>query len=344
MRHGNISIFVPHSGCPNQCSFCNQKTITGCQSPPSSKEISDMIETALGSPYARVAQMEIAFFGGSFTAIPQKQMIALLEAVQPYVQLGKVKGIRISTRPDCIDTEVLRLLQHYGVTAVELGAQSMDDRVLCMNKRGHTAEHVVQASRQIKAAGLELGLQMMTGLYGSTDASDLATAQALLALRPDTVRIYPTVVLDGTRLAELVAGGQYLPPDTQQAVALCARLLPLFLKAGIRVIRLGLHSSREVEQSFVAGAYHPAFRELVENQIFLHNAQNALLVQPKGPVTLFVPKGCTSKMTGQKKRNLRLLAEMGYLVKVAEDSRLSIEEMEVRVQTGSAHRQLCRKE
>lgn len=331
MKHGNISIFVPHSGCPNQCSFCNQKTITGHSGVPDAGQVREVVDTALASAYGRTAELEIAFFGGSFTAIPEADMRRLLEAAAPYVKDGSVKGIRVSTRPDCVGTAVLTALKEYGVTAVELGAQSMDDTVLACNGRGHTAGDVALAARRIHKFGFSLGLQMMTGLYGSTQAIDLQTARRIIALKPDTVRIYPTVVLEGTQLAERMRRGEFIPQGTEAAAALCAQLLPLFEAADIPVIRLGLHSSKELDGQYLGGAYHPALRELVENRLYLNNAMGLLAGRPKGAVMLYVAPGCISKMTGQKKRNLILLAQRGYPAKVAEDSGLSIHGRALRI-------------
>ena len=180
MKKGNISIFVPHNGCPQQCSFCNQKTITGQAYQPTAKDVDEAVQKALRK---KGYEFEIAFFGGSFTAIDRAYMTELLDAAEPYVKSGAVKGIRISTRPDYIDDEILTLLKAKGVTAIELGAQSMDDEVLSANMRGHTAEDVVNASTLIKSYGFELGLQMMTGLYLDTDEKDIETARKIIELK-----------------------------------------------------------------------------------------------------------------------------------------------------------------
>lgn len=333
-KHGNISIFVPHLGCPNHCSFCNQHTITGQQQATTPDAVRKAVERALSGSYASHAKMEIAFFGGSFTAIPKRQMRDLLEAAFPYVKEGLVQGIRISTRPDCVGEETLECLRTYGVTTIELGAQSMEDEVLTANERGHTALDVEQASQRIQSYGFSLGLQMMTGLYGSTPASDWRTARRLIALKPAAVRIYPTVVLKGTALAQKVADGLYKPPSLEESVSFCAQLLPLFEDAGIPVIRLGLHSSREIEENYVCGAYHPAFRELVESHLLLKQVETRLDGWPKGTVTVVVPAGCTSKMIGQKKKNIALLASLGYQVTVKEDSSLSIKDGTIRLLPG----------
>lgn len=247
MRKGNISIFVPHIGCPCRCTFCDQRTISGQTAPPTPADVRAACEKAFekdGFSY------EIAFFGGSFTAIDPAYMQSLLAAAAPYVQAGKATGIRVSTRPDCVDDAVLALLKSYGVTAVELGCQSMDDRVLTRCRRGHTAADSIAAAQCVHRAGLELGVQMMTGLPGDTDDTALETAGQLIALRPATVRIYPTVVLAGTELERQYRSGDYVPQTVEQAVDLCSRLVPLFTAAGVRIIRLGLHSSPEVKEKW----------------------------------------------------------------------------------------------
>ena len=195
MRKTNISIFVPHIGCPQKCSFCNQNTITGQAKPATAEDVVKAVETAIDNNKDGKFKYEIAFFGGSFTAVDRDYMISLLEAAQPYLKSGDVDGIRISTRPDFIDKDVLSILSKYGVTAIELGAQSMNDKVLKANLRGHTSEDVKNACALIKKSGFELGLQMMTDLYTSTRGIDFATAREFAKLKPKTVRIYPTVVL-----------------------------------------------------------------------------------------------------------------------------------------------------
>lgn len=205
MRKTNISVFVPHIGCPQKCSFCNQHAITGYTKAPTAADVHEAVCKALANTEARGGyyQYEIAFFGGSFTAIERKYMIELLEAAHYYVKNKKVTGIRISTRPDAIDKETLDLLKKYGVTSIELGAQSMNDAVLEANFRGHDAQCVRNASHLIKSAGFELGLQMMTGLYKSTKDRDIETAKEFVKIKPKTVRIYPTVVLKNTYLGKL---------------------------------------------------------------------------------------------------------------------------------------------
>lgn len=322
MKKGNISIFVPHNGCPQQCSFCNQKTITGQAYQPEPDDVIKAVETALKR---RDYEYEIAFFGGSFTAIDREYMHSLLNAAYPYVRDGRVKGIRISTRPDCIDSDTLQLLKDKGVTAIELGAQSMNDEVLSANLRGHTAADVVNASKLIKEYGFELGLQMMTGLYLDTDERAVETAKKIIELKPATVRIYPTVVLKGTMLERLYDEKIYLPPSVDDAAALCTKLIPLFEKAQIRIIRLGLHSSEDIKKNMVAGAFHPAFGEIVQSRFML----NKVLAYPPGGYEIFVNPKSVSKLKGNQKRNVYFLMEMGYNIKFTVTDKVKADEIKV---------------
>lgn len=322
MKHINVALFVPHKGCPHMCSFCNQKTISGTSGELTASDIDEAVRIATSKEYDKT-NSEIAFFGGSFTAIDREYMTYLLESAYPYVEKGLFKGIRCSTRPDAIDDEVLTILKKYGVTAIELGAQSMDDEVLSMNDRGHAAEDVVKASEKIKKHGFELGLQMMTGLYGSTRDKDIETAEKLIALKPETVRIYPTVVLENTRLARLYRSGEYTPETTEEAVVNCSVILDMFNNAGIKVIRLGLHSGGNVEEGFVAGAFHPAFRELCESRIYFEKLKKYIEEEKiKGKITIYVCPSEISKMTGQKKGNILLLEQMGVYAGVRGDGSL----------------------
>lgn len=291
------------------CSFCNQHIISGKEKTATPADVRDAVKEALAHG---CENGQLAFFGGSFTAIDRAYMTELLEAAKPFVDDGSISGIRISTRPDAIDGEVLELLKRYGVEAIELGAQSMDDRVLLDNRRGHTSDDVRNASKLIKAYGFELGLQMMTGLYGDTDEGAIYTARELATLSPDTVRIYPTVILEGTELAELYRTGKYKPQTLDEAVSLCAKLLLFFEEQGIRVIRTGLHSGGNVEEGYIAGAYHPAFRELCESEIYLSKVEAVLGSKPQGKYKIFVSSKEISKMTGQKRKNVIKLKDTGY--------------------------------
>lgn len=331
MKHSNISVFIPHIGCPHMCSFCDQRTISGAQHAPTGDEVREICHRALGE-VREPENTEIAFFGGSFTAIPRDYMLELLEAAQEFLGEGRFRGIRCSTRPDCIDREVLELLKKYGVTAIELGAQSMSDEVLEANERGHTADDVAKACGLIREYGFELGLQMMTGLYKSSPADDTDTAVKIAALRPDTVRIYPVVVLKGTKLAELFYKGEYRPAPFDDMVELCAEIMSLFTEKGIRVIKCGLHASEFVEQDMAAGYYHPAFRELCEAALYRRNMLRILTTELpcKGSAVLAVNSRCISKAVGQKKSNIEYFRKRGYDVSIVGDDSVPVYECKLR--------------
>lgn len=318
MKRTNISVFIPHIGCPHRCSFCDQRSISGAAHAPSAEEVRELLDEQAPHLIERNMQAEIAFFGGSFTAVPRDYMISLLEcaagAVRKYPEA--YCGIRCSTRPDCIDEEIIAILKSYGMTAVELGAQSMSDEVLQANERGHSAEDVRRASRLIRQGGISLGLQMMTGLYRDTEESVRLTCREFIALKPDTVRIYPTVILKHTRLGKLYESGEYHSFGFEQTVDLCAELLRDFESAGIRVIRMGLHASEEVEREMLGGVYHPAFREIVESRLFLNDMKRQLLPLEKGNYMIYTDRRNISKAVGQKRGNIAALRELGYAVEI----------------------------
>jgi histone acetyltransferase (RNA polymerase elongator complex component) len=314
MRHANVALFVPNNGCPHACSFCNQKSITGKAVQPTPADVVSAAETALAHLGSAAKSAEIAFFGGSFTALERNYMISLLEAAAHFIRNGSFLGIRLSTRPDAIDPEILSILRDYGVTTIELGAQSMDDRVLKLNERGHTAEQVRTAAALIHSYGFSLGLQMMTGLYGDTLSGARKTAEQFAALHPDCVRIYPTIVIKGTRLGELFLQGKYTPPGLDETVTLCADLLDFFESRNIPVIRLGLHASPELERDRLAGPWHPAFRQLCESRRMLTKMIHVLTANEvaKGNIIVRVHPASASVAVGQKKSNLKTLSELGY--------------------------------
>lgn len=333
MKHGNIALFVPHNGCPNQCTFCNQRSITGKQYQPLPSDVDYAVKKAVtaNEKYCLQYEYEIAFFGGSFTAIDRSYMVSLLESAYKYVQNQTVRGIRLSTRPDAIDTEVLGILKKYGVTSIELGAQSMCDEVLTANRRGHTSEDVRNSSALIKEYGFSLGLQMMTGLYKSSRERDIYTAEELVKINPDTVRIYPTVIMAHTPLADLLEKGEFVPASLDESVNLCALLLKMFTENNIEVIRLGLHYSDELKKDMMFDNYHPAFRELCESRImteeFLRTAEN---IDSKNFAVCVNPSS-VSRFVGQKRSNIKLLEEKGYTVKIEKDASLSKYEIRLKV-------------
>lgn len=265
---------------------------------------------------------EIAFFGGSFTAIDRDYMLSLLQTTENYID--KFKGIRISTRPDCIDDEILEILKTYGVTSIELGAQSMDDVVLNANNRGHSASDVVKASHMIKDYGFSLGLQMMTGLYMSDAYKDIKTAKAFIELKPDTVRIYPTVIMKDTDLADYYLNKAFIPYTLDESVDLCSKLILMFEEANIAIIRLGLHYSESLVSNSYGNNYHPAFKELCENKIFfdrfIDTASKSRV--DKNNFKVCINSKSLSKFLGQKKSNYNAFVEMGYNFEIKFDDTL----------------------
>ncbi len=269
-----IPIFVPHLGCPHQCSFCNQKDITGQQKQVTANDVKQTIEFYLKNFKDDSKYVEVAFFGGSFTGIDENVQNELLEAANEYIQNGKVNSIRVSTRPDYIDKNILKRLKQYHVKTIELGVQSTNDYILAKSQRGHTFEDVKKASRLIRWNGFVLGHQMMVGLPESTKLDEINTAKQLIKLKPKIVRIYPVLVLKGTKLEEEYKDGEYQPLTVEQAVERSKEVMQLFNKAKIEVIRLGLQNTEEIsspeskQSTVVAGPYHPAFRQLVESSMW----------------------------------------------------------------------------
>ena len=305
-----LPVFVPHRGCPHTCVFCNQRRISGAAMPATAKDVKKAIQEAAAF-LPKGGKRQLAFYGGSFTAIPVPEQEALLGAAKEAMDRGEIDSIRLSTRPDAIDETVLSRLKAYGAETIELGAQSMDDRVLRLTERGHTARDVERASKLVKDAGFQLILQMMTGLPGSSDESDIETARRLIALGPDGVRVYPTVIVRDTALCDMWRAGEYKEHTVEDAVRVCAKIVPLFEKAGIPVIRLGLNPTDELSGgAAVAGAYHPALGELVKSRILLEKARALLKgTEPGSRVTLLVGRGKASQMAGQHRENIRRLTE-----------------------------------
>ncbi len=264
-RKINIPIFVSHQGCPNDCIFCNQKRITGVWEEESAERVKQKIDAFLETCRKVEAEKELAYFGGSFTGLDTEKQLSYLRLAQPYIASGAIQGIRISTRPDYIDKETCDRLFQYGVTTVELGVQSMFSEVLRKNKRSMEPEAVHHAVSLLRQYPFSLGLQMMTGMYGSDAKKDWETAGQIIALGPDFVRIYPTVVLKDTALFDLYQQGEYQPMSLSDSVALSAKLLDLFDEAKIPVIRLGLMAGEEVNEAEAIGPYHSSYRELCES-------------------------------------------------------------------------------
>jgi histone acetyltransferase (RNA polymerase elongator complex component) len=314
-----IPFFIPHSGCPHQCVFCNQKNITGQTAPIDPSEVPHKI-----AEYLVTNKMDrpvhLAFYGGSFTGLPLETQRSYLEAALPFIRSGQVTGIRLSTRPDTISRGILDLLHTYHVKTIELGAQSMDDRVLALAGRGHTAADTVNAVDLLREYGFTIGLQVMTGLPGDSPDLFLKTIDRIIALRPDVVRIYPALVIKGTPLEGLFRSGKYAPLSLEEAAMLCRDALLRFERAGIRVIRIGLQATGELNDpgTVLAGPFHPAFRELVESSLLL-DAMRALLRQrgePGRTVTVQVNPKDLSASIGQRRSNIDILKKEFALQKI----------------------------
>jgi histone acetyltransferase (RNA polymerase elongator complex component) len=260
---------MPELACPQQCSFCDQRQISGKASFPAVEEIIQKIETHLASFTCEDREVEIAFFGGTFTGLPLITQEKYLAIARNYIGMGFVTGIRLSTRPDYIDEENLHLLKLNGVTTIELGAQSLDDEVLIRCNRGHTAQQVADAAEMINRFKFSLGLQMMIGLPGDTPEKSYTTAQKIIALGALETRIYPCLVIKNTKLAKEYAEGFYKAMELSEAVGLSAELLLLFEQHGVKVIRLGLHRSENLHNgAMITGPYHISFKELVLTEIW----------------------------------------------------------------------------
>ena len=333
MKHANVAFFVPMVGCPHRCSFCDQNSITGESRVPTPEEVDKTLKKAARELHGFSEKAEIAFFGGSFTMIPRDLMLSLLSVAKKWIDRKAFSGIRISTRPDSIDEEVLSVLREYGVTSIELGAQSCNNAVLEKNRRGHTFEDTQKASQLIKDAGFSLGLQMMTGMPGSTKEDDILTAARFAALKPDTMRIYPTLVLKNTLMAKWFENGEYLPQTVEEAAAECAELLDIFELYKINVIRLGLHAEESLEENLLAGPYHPAFREICESLRFRKKIAPMLTRLPKGSYVLKVAPSEVSKCSGQKRSNIEYWQNLGYEIKITPDKNLNPGDFEVMMAT-----------
>lgn len=305
MRKYNLPIFIPHRGCPHDCVFCNQRKITGVDTEVTPDMVRELITEFLSTVDTEYSTAEVAFFGGSFTGLDSALQEKFLSTAAEFYP--KIDGIRLSTRPDYIDDEIIALLKKYGVTTVELGVQSTDDDVLKANNRGHSFENVRHASELLRSAGIDLGHQMMLGMYASTPEKDMKTVDDIISLSPKCVRIYPVITLEGTHLATLYEKGEYVPYTVSEAAQLAKDAILRFRNAGIEVIRVGLHASDDLENggSVVAGPYHPAFGEICESLIYRDEMERAFAAR-SGSGNEFVfecPPKDISKAVGHKRMN-----------------------------------------
>lgn len=306
MKRVIVPFFISHQGCPHQCVFCDQKAITGSSgSIPGPNELLSAVR--LWRQTAGTASVEVAFYGGSFTLLPREQQEGLLEPLQPLLKSAEVSSIRLSTRPDAVDSATARFLLSSGVSLVELGVQSMDDRVLELSGRGHLSRDTTAAISLLRSAGLKAGAQMMPGLPGETAAGAVASFRKILSLKPDLVRIYPAVVLKGTELARMYQAGRYRPLLLQEAVDICKIMLHDAALAGIPVIRVGLQPTDDLSfgSEVIAGPYHPAFRQLAQGERWSDLlTQLSKKIRPGGMLEIYSSRTEVSDVVGQKRRNI----------------------------------------
>ena len=335
-----IPIFVPHLGCPNDCTFCNQKSISGQTKQVTAKDVKQTIEEYLKSFKDEKLHKEVAFFGGSFTGIEKDKQEELLEAAYEFVKNKQIQSIRISTRPDYIDKEKLHLLKKYGVKTIELGVQSTNDYILKKCRRGHTFEDVKKASKLIRRYGFVLGHQMMIGLPESTKIDELNTAKDLAKLKPKIVRLYPVLVIKGTELEKEYQNEEYEPIPLLQAVERCKELYYFFTNKKIAVIRMGLQNTdiisdpKNAKSEVVAGPYHEAFGQLVEDSIWY----DAILEKIKKfnvkvkAIEIKVNPENINNVVGHKKENIEKLKDLYDVdVKTTQDKEIKPGKFEINI-------------
>jgi len=319
-KHYIIPIFVPHKGCPHDCIFCNQKKITGQLGEVTADEVSQKIDEYLATIPEHGSIIEVAFYGGSFTAIPIAYQKELLEAAFHYVEKGLVRNIRVSTRPDCIDAEICSNLRRHGAGIVELGVQSMDEEVLKLCNRGHTARDVVEAVQMLKGYGFTVGVQMMVGLPGDSEEMALKTAEELISLKPDIARIYPALVIRNTYMEDMYLRGDYRPLSLEEAVEESKKLLILFEGNGVKVIRIGLQPTENIllGRDVVAGPFHPSMRHLVESLVYRDMLCCLLEKMPENHrnITVKVNPGNISELVGHKKSNIGFIKGKFFIDKL----------------------------
>lgn len=332
-KHFNIPVFIPQLACPFQCIYCNQRKICGRGEAPGTDEINKIITTHLATIPEKEVETELAFFGGNFTGLPLAEQQKYLGLANPFINSGRISGIRLSTRPDFINHDILELLKMNHVTVIELGAQSLRDDVLKLSKRGHTAKDVETASKMILDYGFTLGLQMMIGLPGDTLEKSLYTANRIIQFGAEQTRIYPTLVIRGTKLEKLFLNNKYKPLSLAEAVNWSKKLLLIFEKAGVEVIRLGLHPSEGLltGNEMIAGPFHPSFRELVLTEIW-SDILSPLLKSGGKYIEIYVAPGQLNYAIGYNGKNRKLIQEQFKKVRFYPDPGLNEGEQNYRTE------------
>jgi histone acetyltransferase (RNA polymerase elongator complex component) len=309
-KHFTIPLFIPQLACPFQCVYCNQRNISGQKISITESEIVEVINKYLSTIPTENSEIEAGFFGGNFTGLSIEEQEKYLKIVQPYPESGAIHGIRLSTRPDYIDVEILALLKRYHVKTIELGAQSLDEEVLRLSGRGHTAQEIVNASSLIKKWGFDLGLQMMCGLPADTLEKSLQTARTIVSLGADNTRIYPALVIKDTELENLFQEKKYIPLSLEEAVEWTKEIYKVFEEAGVKVIRMGLHPSEGLLDggSLVAGPFHVSFGELVMTALW-KEAFMPLLKDKQNEMVISVPAEQINNAIGHRAANKKMLEQ-----------------------------------
>ena len=310
-----IPVFLPMLACPHRCVYCNQFVISGQQKLPSLPEVIALIDSYLQTIPAGIHK-RVAFFGGSFTCLPEEIQNRYLDAVQPYLRDGRIEGIQLSTRPDYIDGHILQNLKQKGVTLIELGAQSLDDDILRRSGRGHTVADVSDASALIRRHGIDLGLQMMIGLPGDTESKALRTAERIVEFGASCTRIYPTLVVEGTALADDYLAGRYSPLPLTDAVEWCKKLYLFFQDAGVTVLRMGLHPTKDLREGerLLAGPFHVSFKELVLTALWHDRIAAQIAKEGREEVTVEVPAGAMNYAVGYGSANRKAFPKTRFVM------------------------------
>ena len=313
MKHYNIPIFISHFGCPNACVFCNQVKINGRETDVTIEDLRNIIDEYL-KILPKDSYKEVAFFGGTFTGISLGKQKEYLEGVKEYLDKGLVQGIRLSTRPDYINKEVLDQLKKYNVTTIELGVQSLDEDVLRKSARYYPIEVVYEASKLIKSYGIDLGIQLMPGLPGSTFETDFETAKKVVEIMPQNARVYPTLIIKDTEMERMYQRGEYEVFTLDEAIKRCRKIISLLELNGINIIRVGLQPSDDLRNGGVAveGAFHPAFRELVDGEIYFDFLKK--IKEKDGKLNIILNERLVSRVVGLKRKNLKRLGEINFTI------------------------------
>ncbi len=320
-RHFTIPVFIPMEACPFQCIFCDQKRISGRTIAPSAGDVINLINQHLATLPEKNADIEVGFFGGTFTGLPDEKQRSYFEAVFPFIENGRIQGIRLSTRPDFISGEILDLLREYPVQTIELGAQSMDDEVLRKSGRGHTSQDTENASHMILDAGFSLGLQMMIGLPSDTEGKAIATARKIVDLGANETRIYPVIVIRGTPLEKLFRKGKYNPLRLEDAIEVTKNVVSVFDESNVKIIRIGLHPSEGLlnRKDYIVGPFHPSFRELVMTSAWTDRFSDLLNENPGETLEIRVNPADLHPAIGYYGKNRKLLEKHFFMVKFRTD-------------------------